>query len=123
MINKDKKSKLRKLLARISPDDKGEIFADELKEEIQELQKQIEKPKDYSKSIDVLKYGLETIHSKVLKKLDTLPTQESLEGIKKNYLEYLKKLEVNINEILLSLSSEIKDVDTRLRLLRATIKT
>lgn len=97
MINKDKKRKLRKILAKISPEDRNEIAVMDLKDEVKEIINKL--PKDSSKEILELKQGLILLNENILSKLDNLPTKESLAEIKKNYLDSVQKLYEQIDAI------------------------
>lgn len=81
-MNKDKKSKLRKILVGLDPDSKPDVLAAELNEKIDELKASIKDPKDYSGNIESLKNAILSVHRNFLDKAKRFVGPEALEALR-----------------------------------------
>lgn len=97
MINKDKKNKIRRLLARISPDDKPDLLFDELKEQLKEVESKI-KPTDLSGLIQKINTAFNSLRDSVDKKINDLSKEDNTEALKKEVEHKIEKLKDLIPE-------------------------
>ena len=107
MLNRDKKKKLRKLLANISPEDKGELLIANLEDDVKDISDKL--PKN---NIEDIRQTLVKLQTNLINKINTLPTKSSLEEIKKNHLENLDSLNKELAELSKKTDSEMSSLDT-----------
>lgn len=106
------KKKLRNLLAKLAPESEARLLAQNLEDDIKNLESKIPtipEQKDYSGVILSIRSELQILRSTILTKLDALPDKSSLDEIKKKYLEDIKVLNAKLDaEILKSKTDALK---------------
>lgn len=111
-MTKDKKKKLRKVLAALSPELKGDLAVQELKEEIREVASAI--PKDYSLSISALKYALETLQADFVFRTGNMPSGADLDRVKQEYLVKLGQIEARFGNVFADVLKNISDLEQKI---------
>lgn len=94
MINRDKKKKLRSILVKISPEDKGELLVKNLEDDLKVLSEKI--PKSNSSSIIEINQNLETLKKNYLENIDIL--SKRITTLSTNISLILKDLMADANE-------------------------
>ena len=119
-MNKEQKTKLRKILVGLDPGSKPDVLAAELKEQIKEIEGKIKDPKDYSENIETLKQAILDLHIKFLDKVKGLVSGEELLKLQ---VELESKIPVfekyddtEVRDLLATTASDLEDKFKKLRI-------
>lgn len=122
-MNNQKKNKLRRLLSKVSPEDQPELLADELREQIKEVEAKIPVPIDFTQSIEALKTALDTLQSEFNHKLTSLTKKEELSKLGQEFESKLTELKNQIPKVEAYDDSQIKkDFLTNIKVLEEKLK-
>lgn len=90
------KKNLRKILSALSPQDKPDLIAQDLREEIKAVESKIQTPKDYSGSLDALKLAVLKLQDNFQAKLATLTSKEEIQSLTGKFNIELEKIKAVI---------------------------
>lgn len=113
-LNNDKKRKLRKVLGALDPNSKTDLIAQNLEEEIKAVGEKLSNIRDNSSTIQELQAGLDDLKINILSKLAQLPTQESLDGVKKKYLDGIEQLRKSFSQIVSNIEIDVLGLNSDL---------
>jgi len=103
-----KKQKLRKILGALKPQEKADLVAQELKENLKDVVKRIEQVPDYSGSILEFRTALQNISQRMNLALTNVVSRDKLEVLSANFSKEIQNLSTHLNSIAENIRSDVE---------------
>ena len=113
MPSKTQKKEIRKLLMKLDPESKDALLMEGIQEDIAEIK--YPNQNDYSIYLLALRADIQTTKDDILNKLNELPTNASLEDLKKKYIEAVDVLEGSFQSLISEVERGSKEDSKKIR--------